>query len=521
MGDTEVLVVGAGPTGLVLALELARQGVAFRLVERRAGPGEASRAMAVQARTLELYRRLGFAEEVVRAGLRMDRVHLREGSREVATFDFGDLGGGLSPYPFALSLPQDEHERLLVAQLQAAGVEVEWETELAGFHDDGARVRATLRRAGAEETCDAAFLCGCDGVHSAVRHGLGLGFPGGTYEQRFFVADVQATGEAVSDQDVNLCLGLQSFCAVFPVRSTGQHRLIGLVPESVADRDDLTFEDVRAGVEELIDVRVQTVHWFSAYRVHHRVAEHFGVGRAFLAGDAGHVHSPVGGQGMNTGIGDAVNLGWKLAAVVQGRADAGILATYESERIAFARSLVETTDRLFQGIVGRGLTAQVFRSLLVPHLAPFLLGFAAVRRAQFRLVSQTRIHYRESALSEGKAGDVHGGDRLPWVEGADNFAPLASVDWQVHVYGVARPELCQAVPGAGLPAGLPLHAFPWSRAAEEAGLAQDALYLVRPDGYVALADAGQDPAALARDLTRFLARFHLRPREPASAVTPG
>jgi 2-polyprenyl-6-methoxyphenol hydroxylase-like FAD-dependent oxidoreductase len=506
MSEAKVLIVGAGPTGLVLALGLARLGVPLRLVERRAGPGEASRAMAVQARTLEFYGQLGFADEVVRRGLRMDRLHLREGSREVATFEFGDLGPGLSPFPFVLSLPQDEHETLLVERLAAAGAEVEWTTELVRFEDAGGRVRATLRRGGREETCEAAFLCGCDGAHSAVRQGLGLGFPGGTYEQRFFVADVEATGEAVDNQDVNLCLGADAFCAVFPVRTTGQHRLIGLVPEALGGREDLTFEDVRADLEALIDVRVRRVNWFSSYRVHHRVADRFRVGRVLVAGDAGHVHSPVGGQGMNTGIGDAVNLAWKLADVLHGRAGAALLDTYDSERIGFARSLVATTDKLFQGIVGRGMTGQVVRSLLIPHLLPFLLGFHAVRRAQFRLVSQTRISYRESALSEGSAGEVHGGDRLPWVAGpgGGNFAPLAALAWQVHVYGAARPDLSEAAARAGLP----VHVFPWNRVAEEAGLAEDALYLVRPDGHVALADPGQDAGALGR----YLARFHLRGR---------
>jgi 2-polyprenyl-6-methoxyphenol hydroxylase-like FAD-dependent oxidoreductase len=509
MSETKVLIVGAGPTGLVLALGLARQRVPFRIVEKRSGPGEASRAMAVQARTLEFYQQLGFADEVVRRSLRIDRLHLREGSREVATLEFGDLGPGLSPFPFVLSFPQDEHEKVLIARLAAAGAGVEWDTELAGFQSigvpgDGERVLATLRRPGGEEeTCEAAFLCGCDGVHSAVRQGLGLGFPGGTYEQKFFVADVEATGTGVDDQDVNLCIGAHGFCIVFPIRTTGQHRLIGLVPEALGGREDLGFEDVRADLEALIDVRVRRVNWFSSYRVHHRVAERFRVGRAFLAGDAGHVHSPVGGQGMNTGIGDAVNLAWKLAEVVQDRADPALLDTYESERIGFARSLVATTDRLFEGVVGRGLTAQAFRTLLMPHVIPFLLGFPALRRVQFRLVSQTRINYRGSALSEGSAGDVHGGDRLPWVAGpgGGNFAPLASLDWQVHVYGAPRPELREAAERAGLP----LHVFPWDRVAEEAGLAEDALYLVRPDGHVALADAGQDAEALGR----FLARFHL------------
>src|SRR5262249_21382634 len=155
---------------------------------------------------------------------------------------------------------------------------------------------------------------------------------------------------------------------------------------------------------------------------------------------AGHVHSPAGGQGMNTGIGDSVNLAWKLAAVLGGRASPDLLDTYEAERVPFARSLVATTDRIFEGVVGQSMLARMVRTLFFPLILPFALRFAAVRRAQFRLVSQTRIAYRSSPLSDGSAGAVHAGDRLPWVEGIDNFAPLTSLDWQLHVYGQASAE---------------------------------------------------------------------------------
>jgi 2-polyprenyl-6-methoxyphenol hydroxylase-like FAD-dependent oxidoreductase len=501
MNDAEVLIVGAGPTGLVLALYLAHYGVKPRIVEKNPGPGEASRAMAVHARTLEFYRQLGFADEVVGRGIKMERIHLREGSREVARFELGDFGAGLSPYPFALSFPQDDHERLLVERLSAAGVEVEWDTELVEFSDDGERVRATLRRDGAEEALEVAYLCGCDGARSAVRRGIGLGFSGGTYEQVFWVADVEATGEAAENDDLNACLTANGFVLVFPIRSSGMHRLIGIVPEELEERESLTFEDVRPFLEKLIDVRVHKVNWFSRYQSHHRVADHFRAGRVFIAGDAGHIHSPMGGQGMNTGIGDAVNLAWKLAAVLGGRADPVVLDTYEPERIAFARTLVATTDKVFTVVAGQGPASQVFRELVAPHLAPFALGFSRVRKAMFRTVSQTRINYRESPLSAGSAGDVHGGDRLPWAGGADydNFEPLEALDWQVHVYGEAGGALRDAARALGLP----LHEFSWAEGAGEAGLERDALYLVRPDGYVALADADQDVGALRAHLSRF------------------
>ena len=179
LNRSEVLIVGAGPTGLVLALWLAKSGVRPRIIEKSAGPGLASRAMAVQARTLEFYRQLGIDQDVVDHGLKMAGIRIRRGGRVLARFDFGDIGAGISPYPFALSYPQDDHERLLVEKLKAVGVEVEWNTELTSFQDTGDRVRANLHAGGTDTEADCSYLCGCDGAHSTVRHGLGIGFSGG------------------------------------------------------------------------------------------------------------------------------------------------------------------------------------------------------------------------------------------------------------------------------------------------------------------------------------------------------
>ena len=199
---------------------------------------------------------------------------------------------------------------------------------------------------------------------------------------------------------------------------------------------------------------------------------------------------------MNTGIGDAVNLAWKLAAVVHQRMHPSVLDTYEPERIAFARRLVETTDRAFTSVTSRSALARFVRLVVVPALLPRLVALAAVRRAMFRTVSQTAINYRRSSLSAGTAGTVHGGDRLPWLNTdapSDNFTPLRSLDWQVHVYGDPSAAL-QALCGQRR---LALHVFPWRPGTAATGLRRDALYLVRPDGYVALADADGRAEAVA------------------------
>jgi hypothetical protein len=238
------------------------------------------------------------------------------------------------------------------------------------------------------------------------------------------------------------------------------------------------------------------VNWFSTYHVHHRVAARFREGRAFLLGDAAHVHSPVGGQGMNTGIGDAVNLAWKLAVRNGGAADS-LLDTYEPERIGFARRLVATTDRVFTMVTMQGPIAWRVRTRLVPLVARFLFRLAAVRRFLFRTVSQIGVNYRESPLSEGAAGAVRGGDRLPWTRTGpheDNFAPLTSLAWQVHVYGEPRSGVAEACAELGLP----LHLFAWQPEMRRSGFLRGALYLVRPDGYVALADPDGDPERLGR-----------------------
>ncbi|HWF06788.1 MAG TPA: FAD-dependent monooxygenase, partial [Candidatus Angelobacter sp.] len=184
-----ILIVGAGPTGLVLALWLARSGISFRIIEKNDGPGQASRAMAVQARTLEFYQQMGIADQAIASGIEINGGHLRQGSRAIADFPFNNIGQVFSPYPFILSFPQDDHEHLLVKCLEAAGVHVEWSTQLVQFNEEGQSVKAVLRKDGKDEAAEFSYLCGCDGAHSTVRQGLGLNFPGGTYEQLFYVVD--------------------------------------------------------------------------------------------------------------------------------------------------------------------------------------------------------------------------------------------------------------------------------------------------------------------------------------------
>ena len=509
--STEVLIVGAGPTGLLLALVLTKLGVSVRIIDQAAEPGTTSRALAVQARTLEFYRQLDLADEVVRRGLRINALNMWRQGKQVAHVELGPMGEGLSPFPFGMIFPQDEHEGLLVDKLRTLGIAVERRTSLDALEEGWSGVVAHTRSAdGSMARCEARYVAGCDGARSRVREAMGSGFPGGTYEHLFYVADVQARG-AQMNQELHVMLDEAGFLGLFPLAGEGRARLIGTVRSDAAGgAEALRWEHVDRRPVDRIGLEVERVNWFSTYRVHHRVADHFRRGALFLLGDAAHIHSPVGGQGMNTGLGDAMNLGWKLAAVLGGRAKRDLLDTYEPERIAFARKLVATTDRIFQAASSEGRLAEAVRTNVVPHLVPSILRSNLGRHVFFRALSQTGIEYRASPWSGKSVGAVRSGDRLPWVPPAqagqaDNFTPLRSLDWQGHVYGKASPELrsgCEA-------RRLALHVFPFDERAKTANLREDAAYLVRPDGYLGGVFEG---ASALRDLTEYIDVHGIRAR---------
>jgi 2-polyprenyl-6-methoxyphenol hydroxylase-like FAD-dependent oxidoreductase len=481
---------------LVLALWLTRFGVRVRIIDKLAASGTTSRALAVQGRTLEFYQQFGLAQAVIEHGHKVAGVNLWVKTKPAARIPLGDLGQGLTPFPFPLIFPQDAHEALLIERLSALGITIERQVELADFEDRGGEIRATLRQAGSEEVGSYTYLAGCDGARSRVREVLGAGFPGGTYDHLFYVADVDAGGPPMNGE-LHIDIDDADFLGVFPLRETGKARLIGSVRDDVAkDHEHLEFEDVRGRAMQNLRIEVKQVNWFSTYRVHHRVAQQFRKGRAFLLGDAAHIHSPVGGQGMNTGIGDAVNLAWKLAASLKEPRRSWLLDTYEPERIAFARRLVATTDRAFTAVTSDTTFARFVRTKVIPAVVPALLRLPAMRRFAFRTVSQIAVNYRDSPLSRGTAGRLRGGDRLPWVMikrgESHNFVALTSMDWQIHVYGDPAPGLRALADGRKIP----LHVFPWEAGMKRAGFERNAAYLIRPDGYIGLADRGGSASAI-------------------------
>lgn len=514
--ETPVLIAGAGPTGLLLACELQRLGVRVRIVDPKSGPTRESRALVVQARSLEIYDQLGLGAEAVREGRPARALRLWTAARERGAFAFAPLGRGRTPYPFLLVLEQSRNEALLERRLRSLGGEVAWGWRLESFEEPpgAGPVRARLVGPdGERRDLDVAYLCGADGAHSLVRHALGTPFEGTRSPRTLFVADVTASGK-LDPAALNLKLSRASLLLAFPLPGPGHYRLIGMARGRELEGEAPTFEAVRPLVQDVFGVAVSEVRWFSHYRVSHRVARRFGAGRVYLLGDAAHVHSPVGGQGMNTGLGDAHNLAWKLAAVVRGQADPALLASYPAERRPFARALVRTTDRVFSLISAGHPASGLLRQLLPLAVGRVLGASGPLAELAFGTLAQLRLSYPRSPLSVGRAGRVRGGQRLPYVPGSGNFEALRQPGAALHIYGVPTPA---AVAWTARREDVALRVFAYSRAARRTGLAEDAAYLVRPDGYVSAAQTVFDGSALDEVLRT---RWHWRTPDPRRDVPP-
>jgi 2-polyprenyl-6-methoxyphenol hydroxylase-like FAD-dependent oxidoreductase len=510
--DTDVLIVGAGPTGLMLANQLGRRGVRATIIDRHSGPAQQTRAMAVHARTLEIYSKLGIAGRALDLGKRGNGANMWAEGRWMTRIALGDFGRNLSPFPFVLMLGQDDNERIMGERLRDWGIDVEWNTELTGLRQEAGQVIATIRRPdGTARSLTAAYVAGCDGARSVVRGLSDVGFPGAPYEHVFFVADTQATGPMVPDE-LNAYLWRDGFHLFFPMRGENHWRVIGILPPELRGRDALTFEQVIPAVcrEAGAALEFQGCSWFSTYRIHHRSAERFRDRRCFLLGDAAHVHSPMGGQGMNTGLQDAYNLAWKLALVVAGRAAPALLDSYERERLPVAQRLLSTTDRAFTLLVSDSWIAGLFRTQILARIAAFAMKRERVQRLAFRTLSQTGIRYRASPLSRTLAGLPAGapraGDRFPWMTprfqpgGAaeDLFARLDDTRFNLLVMGQPAPADAARKFGDLLSvheiADRPGDPNELSRA----GITGPVFYLLRPDGHVGLCGSYLEPGMVER-----------------------
>jgi len=429
--NTDIIIIGAGPTGLSLACQLIRYGIDFVVIEKNATVTPFSKAIGVQARTLEVYDQIGLAQPAIQRGTIASRVRLIEGGELRGEMNLGNFGKGLSEYPYMLMLEQSKNEELLYEYVRSHGHDVRWNTELENFSQDATGVTAQVKTPPGESvTIRGKFLVGCDGASSPVRHGLGLTFEGSTFERLFYVADARVDWEFPHDA-LHVCLAREVFVAFFPMPGENRYRVVGTFPESKnEEQGEVLYEEIEREIKEQAKLKLEMsdVRWFSLYKVHSRRVNKFSEGRCFLAGDSAHIHSPAGAQGMNTGIQDAYNLAWKLALVVKGFAKEELLDTYNEERLANAKRLLESTDRMFELAAGSNWLMSFIRTTIFPPVAGFVASLESVSWRMFPLISQIGVNYRNASLSQhtDDEHDVKAGDRLPYflVDGESIFDKL-------------------------------------------------------------------------------------------------
>ena len=528
----EVLVVGAGPTGLTLAAQLAAQGVRPRLIDRGADRAAESRALAIQPRTLEVLASLGITEHLLAAGNPAVQLQIHTRARQVAVPMF-DLGLEDTAYPYLLFLSQAETERILEQHLTAAGVTVQRRVELVDLHQTPQQAVAMLRHHdGHQEQVSASYVVGCDGAGSTVRDQGGIRFLGGSYPQTFVLADTEA--DNLETGAAHVFLSPAGMLFFFPLIRPASWRLLVMRPP--ADPTPPHAPVDLAQVQAIADtyttgrVRLHDPVWMTNFRLHHRAATTYRAGRVFLAGDAAHIHSPAGAQGMNTGIQDAVNLAWKLAHTLHSGHDAELLDTYQTERAPIGRTVLRLTDRAFTIATSTNPILRLARTRLAPTLIPLALKPRTVRRYAFRTVSQLAIRYRHSPLSvDGPHPPRRGprpGDRLPDAELTHDrhlttlHTALAGPGWQLLLCGPtdiwATDQLARLRERHGDHLSvhhLHAHDTPGAlhdphRQALHLGLNPGSVtqYLIRPDGHIGYRAGGSDLAGLASYLHRWLPR---------------
>ena len=425
-----VLIAGAGPTGLAAAMSLSRAGIPVRLIDKAPEPSPWSRAIGIQARTLELFEQHRLVEPFLELGHRARVANLYSNGQRLARLDFDPLQ---TRYPYLLFLDQSVTERLMTEHLASFGVRVERGVELTRFRQGSAGLEAALRhRNGAEESIRPSYLIGADGAHSTVRHGLDIEFIGKTFEQTFLLADLQVDTEW-PDDEFHIFASSEGIATLFPMGG-GRARLIAdkrATATSGATANDAakspeeitapTLDDCRAIIERRIHHRVTatSLQWSSCFHLNNRMADQLRSGRIFLAGDAAHVHSPAGAQGMNTGIQEAFNLGWKIARMLAGVAPDRLLDTYHDERHPIEREVLRQSSFMTQMAAAEHGPMKLIRD----HVMPALSAIGPLRDAARRTVSELSIQYRRSPLTLDRSldGGPRAGDRAPdaWVHVLD------------------------------------------------------------------------------------------------------
>ncbi len=474
----DVLIIGAGPAGLTLACELMRRGLKIRLVEQLPARTTQSRALAVQARSLEVFEKLGVLDKMLDGGLPIDTVHLYQNGKQIGMTSLSVLQ---IAYPFVLIIPQADTEEILTDRLEELGGRIERNISFSELKDN----QAVLSHAcGKKETVTAKWIVGCDGAHSAVRHALNIPFKGTKFSETFALADVTIPHCPLTRRDIHGFLSSAGILGLISLPKKNQYRLI-TTSSDLIKTEDLTIPFLEKLIKDCtkLSLTVENILWASVFTIHRRIVPRMSEGSVFLCGDAAHIHSPAGGQGLNIGIQDAFNLAWKLALVHQGHAQPELLNTYQEERHPIAKHTLwgTTFATFFIATPYSGIRRFFFTAMsLLFKSSSFRKRFAAI-------LAEVRTHYKKSRLSWQPFADIFWagpkpGARAPLLENAEELRFILLV-FGAPDYKPGLPQDLFAI--QHVPLGSVL-ALPYRAK-------KPCLYLIRPDGYIAFRSRSLSP----------------------------
>lgn len=491
---TDVLIVGAGPTGLMAANQLLRFGIDFIIIDKKSGPTKESRAILVTARSLEIYQQMGIADHATNNGVSIKSFNLFYNGKRKTEVKIGELGKGQSEFSYMLAFEQSKNEELLSQNILKTGKEILWNHEYVSLTEHDDKITVVTKNNEKTTTINAKYLIACDGAKSPIRHQLNFNFKGGTYDHQFFVVDTILQWDLGYDKLI-ITPGKKNFCAFLPLQGNQTYRVLGTLPKEFADKENIEFKELEKVIIETIGVNLkfEKVNWFSTYKLHHRAVEHFSQGNIFLAGDSAHIHSPAGGQGMNTGLQDVYNLCWKLALVLNNRAHKKLLDTYNKERLPFANMLLKFTDRGFNMMTNTNWFIQFFRKHIAMNMANLVLSLPKVRQVAFKTISQTGYSYKNSSLSKSLSKqklNFKAGDRLPFMDTINSSNKFYELFKEpsfhlLHIGNTALESHVKEDIKNTFPFSVKLVESSLSETWQKHGVKHELFILVRPDNYMA------------------------------------
>ncbi|SDF73532.1 2-polyprenyl-6-methoxyphenol hydroxylase [Mucilaginibacter pineti] len=512
MVEAQVIVIGAGPTGLMAACQLARFGIKVIVIDKKSGINLQSRALLVTARSLEVYQQMGLSGQVINGGSPVGHISVFFNNQEKIKLKTNLYQDDVSAFPCFHIFEQSRNEELLLAHFEALGGRVMWDTEMQDLVQGATTVTVCAKQLtrDIELVIIGRYLIGCDGARSCARHLLKLAFSGGTYEKMFYVIDAKIN-TSMPAETVIAAPGKSDFVAFFPMRGSNIYRILGSINHKLSGGDCYDEQELRKWVcrNSPFPIELGEINWSSVYQLHHRSVKSFRVDKCFLAGDAAHIHSPAGGQGMNAGLQDAYNLSWKLAAVLNGYTGPGILESYNHERLPFARWLIKFTDRLFNLMMSSQPVIAFFRSHILPFIITKLAGGRYREKGFYKSLSQIWLHYRKSALSESYTTQpltFRAGDRCPYVSYTyqerpiDLYSLLTSANF--HLVIISDEQEFPAIPERLKPL-LKIVNVPLCQDWHRLGVKKKLYLLIRPDNYIAMLSDIFDPEVLKRYFDKF------------------